>query len=96
MAPHDDHTNKDRKRPAHTTIDPRTVIDDIAAEEANSLDLPHVAHVVDPYQPTACVFGPFPSPLAAACFAEQYAADLTYDGCREPLSITIYPLREGT
>lgn len=87
--------NERWKQPSGMTIDPRDVIGDIADDEARSLDLPHVLHVVDPYLTTGCVFGPFSTPIDAACFAEQYVAELSYAGCLLPVRFTIYPLREG-
>ena len=65
----------------------------LVEDAVDSIDLCHVVLVDDPYLSTPLAFGPFPSPIAAAEFADTFADDMTYPGCEDPLRIQLIPLR---
>lgn len=69
------------------------VIARIARDEADTLELPHVVHLDDPFLDVPLVFGPFEGAVLAMAFAESYVADVIYVGCDVPPTATIVPLR---
>lgn len=71
------------------------VFDGGVADAVESLDLPHVALVFDPYLDTTEVWGPFPTPVEAAAFADWFQTELCYGDYTEPVSICLRPLHPG-
>lgn len=65
----------------------------IAAEAAEGLELPHVVYVFDHLLGIASAIGPFPNPIAASEFAEQYLDDVAAGGNdRGILRVEVIPL----
>ncbi len=65
----------------------------VASDAVDTLDLPHIVHVSDPYLDVPLVFGPFAAPVDAIVFADTYRRDLSYLGCETEPTITVIPLR---
>lgn len=63
-----------------------------AAEEAQRLDLEHVVHVYDPLLGLQTVFGPFPGPVEASLFAEQFVIEAACAPGAPQLGMTVIPL----
>ena len=71
------------------------LVDALARDGADTLDLAHVVVVADPYLDVPLAFGPFAGPAGAAAFAERYRDELRYEGCDAPATVTVIPLRHG-
>ena len=61
-----------------------TVLDLVAAAmaraAASDLELPHIVHVYDRLLGVPCAIGPFPDPVTASIFADQYLRELIGEG----------------
>lgn len=68
-------------------------VDDVAvADEAETLEWPHVVLVFDRVLGLPTVLGPFPDPVSASVFAERYAYEVTGNSDRGSLRIDVVPL----
>ena len=72
-----------------------SVIASVVQNDLETLEAPHIVHVVDPYLDVPLVFGPFVGPGDASVFAEGYRSDVCYEGCEELVTVTIVPLRSA-
>lgn len=74
-------------------LEPVGVVAALAQEAVENLSLAHVVLVDDPYLDAPMVVGPFPGPVSAASFADQFRRDLRYEGCEASVAITVVPLQ---
>ena len=69
------------------------MIASMVRSDVETLDALHIVHVIDPYLDVPLAFGPFATPELATNFAASYELDVRYEGCEEPVTVTIVPLR---
>lgn len=88
-------SERDAGGPGPIDVPREVLISSVVVDDLDTMDAPHVVHVIDPYLDVPLVFGPFPTPGSAAEFADRFGAELRYEGCEEPLRVTVAPLRPG-